>query len=152
MVAYNFKPEFAGAVGNGTKHLTMREPRAERAPHARVGQALQLSTGARTKAYRLLLANPVCVLRARVILGPNGVVRVLDPVSDGGARADGIARLLAAAEQGSHDAGYWSDALGRLDGFADYAALYAWHRANSKKAKPDADGHMVRDLIAWAAR
>lgn len=152
MVAYNFKAEFAGAVSNGQKHLTLREPRAGRSRHARVGEPVQLTTGARSKAVRRLLSDPRCILRAHVVLGPLGVVRVRDIVAaEGSTRAQGVAMLLAQAEQGSPEAARWSNALGKLDGFDDYAGLYAWHAANGAKAGPDAAGYLERELIGWAA-
>lgn len=151
MVAYNFKAQFAGAVSNGQKHVTLREPRAGRSRHARVGDALQLTTGARTKAVRRLLTDPRCILRARLVLGPQGVVRVTEVAADASPRAQGVAMLLAQAEQGAPEAARWGDALARLDGFDDYAALYAWHRDNGAKAAPDKAGRVVRELIGWAA-
>jgi len=148
MVAYNFQPGFAKPITSGEKHLTMREPRAGRSRHARVGEALQLTTYGRTKKRRQLGEN-TCILTAHVVLGPQGLVRVTDIKADGSTRAGGISLLLTAAEQGSPDAARWGDAFAKLDGFKDYATLYAWHAANGTKFKPDADGRVVRDLIAW---
>jgi hypothetical protein len=147
MVAYNFKAEFAPPVVSGEKPLTMRRARKGNARHARVGDTLQLSTGARTKNRRVL-ATPTCTLRATVVLGPDTVVRVLDVATDGTVRSQGIAMLLAQAEQGSPDAKRWSDALAKLDGFADYAAMYAWHVSDDH---PGADGRVTRELIGWGA-
>lgn len=147
MVAYNFQTAFAPAVSSGEKVLTMRKPRVGRSRHARVGETLQLTTGARTKK-REVLATPACALRARVVLGPQGVVRVLEAVTDRTPRAEGLAMLMAQAEQGAPDAAKWSDAFARLDGFDDYAALYTWHAANSE---PDAHGRIERDVIGWGA-
>lgn len=150
MVAYNFKPEFAKPVAAGTKSLTMREPRAGRSRHARVGDALQLTTFGRTKKRKVLGANR-CVLRAHVVLGPQGVVRVTEIKADGSEAAGGLSMLLGAAEQASPEAARWSDSLARRDGFDDYAALYAWHAANGANFKPDAEGLIRRELIAWVA-
>ena len=148
MVAYNFKPEFAKGVAAGTKSLTMREPRDGRSRHARVGDGLQLTTFGRTKKRRVMGAN-VCTLRAHVVLGPNGVVRVTDIKADGSDVAGALSMLLAAAEQGSPEAARWADALAQRDGFKDYAALYAWHAANGANFKPDESGYVARELIAW---
>lgn len=145
MVAYNFKAAFAPPVTSGEKVLTMRRPRNGRARHARIGDVLQLTTGARTKK-RQVLATPTCALRATVVLGPDTVVRVLDAVTDGSVRAQGIAMLLAQAEQGSPEAARWSDALAKLDGFTDYAAMYAWHASDDQVAD---GGRVTRELIGW---
>lgn len=52
MVAYNFQAQFAGAVERGEKNQTIRSAGKRR--HARPGDVLQLYTGQRTKACRLL--------------------------------------------------------------------------------------------------
>lgn len=58
MVAYNFKKQFADAVAGGTKRQTIRAERKDgRYPTS--GDALQLYTGMRTKACRLLRTD-VC--------------------------------------------------------------------------------------------
>lgn len=144
---YNFKPDFASAVASGEKSVTLRAPRKGRSRHARVGDALQLSQGARTKAYRLLAETP-CILRATVVLGPTGVVRVIDATTDKSPRAAGLAMLLNQAEQGAPEAARWSDALARLDGFPDYAAMWAWHSADDGALQ---DGRVTRELIGWGA-
>ena len=56
MVAYSFKPSFVGPILSGEKHQTIRLPRKR---HARPGEQLQLYTGMRTRACRLI-ASPVC--------------------------------------------------------------------------------------------
>lgn len=58
MVAYSFKAQFAGPIIDGTKCQTIR---ANRKRHARVGEAIQLYAGMRTKHCRKLLEiNPIC--------------------------------------------------------------------------------------------
>lgn len=148
MVAYNFKPGFGAGVSNGEKALTMREPRSARSRHARVGDTLQLTTFGRTKKRKVLM-TPVCTLRASLTLGPSGIVRVRDVVNSTDPGAEGLGMLLAVAEQGAPDAARWADQLARRDGFEDYAGMYAWHVANSEKARPDAAGYVERELIAW---
>ncbi len=151
MVAYNLKPEFGPAVSKGEKSLTMREPRAASSRHARIGDTLQLTTYGRTKKRKVLM-TPACTLRARLFLGPVGVVRVLDvATAPDNVKAQGVAMLLAQAEQGAPEAPRWADALAAADGFKDYAAMYAWHVANSVKARPDANGLVERELIGWMA-
>ncbi|WP_375454807.1 hypothetical protein [uncultured Methylobacterium sp.] len=60
MVAYSFKARFAAPILAGTKAQTIRAERAGRSRHARPGEQLQLFTGMRTKACRLL-ATPPCI-------------------------------------------------------------------------------------------
>jgi hypothetical protein len=57
MVAYSFKAQFAAPIVAGTKRQTVR---ADRKRHARVGETLQLYTGMRTRACRLI-GRAVCV-------------------------------------------------------------------------------------------
>lgn len=146
MVAYNFNRDFIGPVRTGEKTLTLRKPRSGRSRHARVGGRVQLTTwNTCTKTTSQLMERP-CILRATVVLGPEGVVRVLDPATDKSPRAEGLAMLLAQAEQGAPEAARWGDALARLDGFSCYAAMYAWHAAD-EKAAPGA--RLTRELIGW---
>ncbi|UWR40222.1 hypothetical protein K4L04_01175 [Phaeobacter inhibens] len=58
MVAYNFQPQFAEAVENGSKRQTIRARRKDDR-HAKRGDKLQLYTGMRTKACRKL-RDAVC--------------------------------------------------------------------------------------------
>jgi uncharacterized protein YqfB (UPF0267 family) len=51
MVAYSFKRQFEAPILAGTKQQTIR---ADRKRHARPGEELQLYTGQRTKACRLI--------------------------------------------------------------------------------------------------
>lgn len=57
MVAYSFKPFFAGQIAVGTKRQTIR---ANRARHARPGEILQLYQGMRTKYCQKIIADQVC--------------------------------------------------------------------------------------------
>jgi hypothetical protein len=54
MPALNFKKEFAEAVEYGWKRQTIRAPRKDGRPHAKVGETIKLYTGMRTKSCRLL--------------------------------------------------------------------------------------------------
>ena len=56
MVAYSFKPRFAGPILAGAKAQTVR---AHRRRHARPGEQLQLYTGMRTK-HRRLISTVIC--------------------------------------------------------------------------------------------
>lgn len=100
MVAYNFQARFAAAVEAGTKQQTIRAPR-NRCPHAKVGVPLQLYTGMRTKACRLLrlaLCSDVCH------------VSIL---------ADGVSMY-------PRDSPEDLDAFARLDGFENWHEMRDW--------------------------
>lgn len=57
MVAYSFNRRFVQAIESGIKSQTIRAPRRR---HARPGERLQLYTGMRTKACRLIRDDVVC--------------------------------------------------------------------------------------------
>lgn len=59
MPALNFKKQFAEAVEHGNKRQTVRAPRKDGRPHAKVGDTLKLYTGMRTKQCRLLATATV---------------------------------------------------------------------------------------------
>lgn len=97
MVAINFSPQFAGPVERGEKRQTIR-----RGKKCGPGDALQLYTGQRTKACRKL-RDAVCKDVTYVVLTARGVT-----LGDKRRFPDDI------------------DEFARLDGFADYAAMWKW--------------------------
>lgn len=99
MVAFNFHAEFAGPVERREKLQTIRSTR-----RAKVGDRFQLYTGQRTKACRKLSdIDPVCTCVVHVAIRPASLT--VDTV-----------------QMEPHEL----DAFARLDGFADYAAMYRW--------------------------
>ena len=73
MVAYNFQARFAPMVEDGRKRQTIRALRKD-GRHAKVGDALQLYTGMRTKACRKLVdPDPTCVSASPVVIDENGI-------------------------------------------------------------------------------
>ncbi|HWX36749.1 MAG TPA: hypothetical protein VNZ53_56225, partial [Steroidobacteraceae bacterium] len=69
MVALNFQPQFAQAVASHQKRQTIRQ-----SFRGKVGCALQLYTGQRTKACRKLVEpDPVCTMAMYVGLTARGV-------------------------------------------------------------------------------
>ena len=69
MVAYSFKPEFAGRILDGTKDQTIRAPRAN--GHVEPGKPLHLYVGMRTKHCRLILKTTCLeVLPIRLVFWP----------------------------------------------------------------------------------
>lgn len=71
MVAYNFKPQFAGAVESGEKTQTIRRNGKRR--HAKPGDTLQLYSGMRTKSCRLL-KTAKCLNTWAIEIRPDGRV------------------------------------------------------------------------------
>ena len=114
MVAYSFNSRFIDPIDSGRKRQTIRAIGARH--HAKAGSALQLYTGMRTKACRLIgravcaSAQPITLdfKRARYILGSE-----LDP------RAKG--QIL------SNDRDV--QAFAQADGFADWWGLVDFWRA-----------------------
>lgn len=120
MVAYSFKPRFAAPILAGTKDQTLRAPRAD-LRHARVGQALQLYQGMRTKDCRLILRT-VCSERRSVVLRWRPRIEFL---------IDGMP--LPAGDY---------DSFARRDGFASVAEMAAFW---------DGRGETFRgEIIRWA--
>lgn len=105
MVAYNFQARFADQVAALEKRQTIRLLGKRR--HARPGDALQLYTGMRTRACRLLIEA-----RCTAVAG----VRI-EPASDGVAAVLIDGRRLDALE---------SYAFAVADGFSSLADMAAW--------------------------
>lgn len=97
MVAINFSAQFAGPVERGEKRQTIRRSRK-----CGPGDALQLYTGQRTKACRKL-RDAVCQDVTYVGLTERGV-------------------SLGDVRRFPRDI----DEFARLDGFRDYAEMWAW--------------------------
>lgn len=54
MPALNFKRQFVEQIRDGDKTQTIRKPRRDGRPHAKVGDTIRLYTGMRTKACELI--------------------------------------------------------------------------------------------------
>lgn len=54
MVAYSFQPQFVDAIRSGRKRQTIRRDRTGRVLHAKPGSPIQIYTGMRTRACRLI--------------------------------------------------------------------------------------------------
>lgn len=119
MVAYSFKPRFVDPIRSGRKQQTVRAIGRRR--HARQGDRLQLYTGMRTKACRLI-GRATCDIVEDIRLGFGrsagvwlGQISVLEVDRDVFAHADGFrdwAELVAFWEI-EHPEAY---AAGRFDG------------------------------------
>jgi hypothetical protein len=97
VVAINFSPQFADAIQRGEKRQTIRRGRK-----CEAGARLQLYTGQRTKACRKLM-DAIC-----------------RDVTYVGLTAAGF--TLGNVERFPRD----MDEFARLDGFRDYADMWAW--------------------------
>lgn len=121
MVAYSFRPRFVPRILDGTKDQTIRAPRIRR--HARPGEELQLYTGMRTRACRLIRST-VCIETMPCTLDWRGpIVFALDSVR------------MAPDEM---------DVFARRDGFADVDDMGRFWKAEH----PDVDIFMGT-LIRW---
>ncbi|PZU93100.1 MAG: hypothetical protein DI527_07580 [Chelatococcus sp.] len=87
MVAYSFNRQFAAPIESGRKRQTIRAPRRR---HASIGEQLQLYTGMRTKACRLIRDDVVCVSLGEVRFD----LRALADLPEPGSARD-LGRLLA---------------------------------------------------------
>lgn len=65
MVAYGFKKYFVPQIEDGSKTHTIR---GNRSRHAHVGELVQLYSGLRTRHCRKIIADPVCVAVAPIII------------------------------------------------------------------------------------
>lgn len=113
MVAINFSPQFADPVERGEKRQTIRR-KAKGEP----GTALQLYTGMRTKACRKL-RDAVCKDVTYVGLTERGV-------------------SLGNVSRFPRDI----DEFARLDGFKDYAEMWAWF--SSRYETNSFTGYIIR--------
>lgn len=113
MVAFNFSPEFADAVVCGEKCQTVRKT-----ARAKKGDMLQLYTGQRTKACRIL-REAECLYVDYVHITPDS---------------------LTVGNTDKHPGN--AEAFARRDGFKDYAAMVAWFRA--KYGSPHFVGYVHR--------
>ncbi|MBK6742478.1 MAG: hypothetical protein IPG66_05665 [Hydrogenophilales bacterium] len=76
MVAYNFKERFAPAIQSGAKCQTIRARGKRRPP--KVGEALQLYQGLRTKEAKKLLGKVACTSVEAISISPRtGVVQMI---------------------------------------------------------------------------
>lgn len=136
MVAYTFERRFADAILDGSKPFTLRKPRRQR--HARIGENVTLAWQGRT-------VSVPCIVRAQLVLEPEGIARVLDLQHTLEGRD--LAMLLTGCERAASTALANLPALAERDGFASYEDLYAWH---ADLAEGESE-RLIRELIGWDA-
>ena len=115
MVAYNFKKRFAEAVESGRKRQTIRAG----APRCKVGDALQLYTGQRTKGCRKL-RDAVCKQVRRI--------SILEAYDSDEQTVPGEWKIVLDGKW-NWTTDCHSHALARCDGFEDAYALCKWFEA-----------------------
>ena len=117
MASLNFSPQFAPLVERREKTQTIR-----RGDRIRPGQRLQLYRGMRTKACRKIVTpDPVCIDATYVELTARGVT-------------------LGDKSLFPRDI----DEFARLDGFDDYAAMWAWFSERYKTTS------FTGQVVRWA--
>lgn len=147
----------ASGLRSGRQTAAVTAPR-EPAPHnpvAAVGHPVRIDLAAQGQHKREQAVAGVCTLRARIVLSETGLVRVIDLSAaergDGADRAAVMANVLRNAEQGSPRASNQTRAaVARLFGFRSWAALWAYASHSDRRGRPDAQGHVVRDVVGWA--
>lgn len=112
MPALNFMAEFASMIEDGDKRQTIRAPRRDGRPHARVGDTIKLYTGMRRPGCRLLR-------EARVVMVKPVVIRSTD--MDLGDR-----RLQAGSGNQYSDPDEFDNDFARIDGFDSFTAMAEW--------------------------
>lgn len=128
MVAYSFQRQFAPPILSGRKLHTIR---GNRARHARVGEAVQLYTGMRTRACRKI-GDGVCWAVPPILLVVAGDYEVA------------LCRRRITCVAGL-------DRFAQRDGFRDWDEMIAfWHRQHPEVRR--FEGVMIcwRDFVAAA--
>lgn len=154
-----FDGVFARRVEDGSTILALVPPTRSRPPA--VGQPVALFNAGWVKA--IAVAN--VVTRARLILTPTGVARVLFPVGQTSTPNGALIwRLLEGLEQHGVQSASIVHAFAQLAGFprmaavgepdveTRYACLYAFHLKTEQDAgRRTPRGRIVREMIGWGA-
>jgi hypothetical protein len=115
MTAYTFMPRFVPLIESGRKSQTIRKDRSSPSRHARVGEAIQLYTGMRTPACRLIgEARCIGVTELRLELPGPGKIPEIFIGADGGRWA----RHLKGPRE--------LEQFAKADGFSDFDDMHAF--------------------------
>jgi hypothetical protein len=139
------------AVRDGRQRLAFVAPRdaSPTAPLPPLGEDLQLDIAAKGPRPRSRARRSVCILRCRVVITADALVRVLD-LTHRDAAGEALSRLLVNAENASpHDPAAARLALARWAGFRTWKALYEYNAHRNRRGRPDADGRVTREVIGW---
>lgn len=157
MPVYIFPRESEPGLRDGRVQLVLlpARPQTSRSRHAAVADDVFLQLAARGKHRRQDVGEArTCILRARLIVGPDALIRAVDvrfrKQDEHTRAAERIAFLIEGAEQGANgDTAAARHGLAALAGFDGWGALYR-HLAR-KTAPGDTDDRLDRELIAWSA-
>lgn len=124
MVAYSFQKRFAPPIIAGTKRGTIRGLRKR---HARMGEAVQLYSGMRTRFWARIITDPVCTgCRAIRLVFRQGALMAASYPLAGMAIRD---LDLFAQRDGFTDADdfseFWMQAHGRIECFEGFHITWA---------------------------
>ncbi len=159
MPAYILDRSHGPAVKDGRQRLTLQPVRgavAARYDHADLGGTVYLDLARKGDKPRERAGVRSCILRARVTITAEALVRVADvrfhERGPQATQAERLARFLQAAEQGRPSADRLArDAVARLCGFRNWTALWNWNSHFDRSGRPDEAGQVTREVIGWAA-
>ena len=142
----SFDPVFGDDILSAVKCLTLRTPTRERQADIFDPLTLELATDG---APRNIGVAP-CVARARLVLAPTGVARVLALTTTPGEAGDRLATILSGLEQSDARAASCLAAFLPAAGFASYDGLYRYHlQRNQAEGRRTPRGRVQRELIGW---
>lgn len=145
MVRLDFTPDRQNPIRSGEQFITLRPASAR--PVAQVGRPMALWVGKHSASAKLLMERR-CVLRARLTLTPDGILRVRELTH--APEYEAHAQLVAGCERSDARAERMLPRLIAQEGFADYAAFYAAHKAvEDTHRRRTPKGRIERELVAW---
>lgn len=145
MTHYVLPKHHASGVSRGRIRAVLARVSNKR--HARIGEPVALDA-ATAQTQRKRLGVPRCVARARLVIGPDGVRRVLDRAVDASAAGEAVGLILGAVEQGC-PADPREAALKGLLKLTGHRTLTALRQAvTGREDPPDV---VEAELVAWGA-
>lgn len=142
--------DLAADARAGVVFIALLLPSRDRPPV--LGDHIALRADDPKKAGARALGTTACVARARLVLTPAGVVRVIGPAVATGAAGDRARQILSGLESSDARSASCLAAFLPAVGFASYDGLYRDQLAINQSANKRAPrGRLVRELVAWAA-
>ncbi len=159
MPGYHFPRDHRAALLSGEQIATLAIQRMDtpQNAHAAVGDKVILILPRTAKAPVEKLGERRCILRARLSLTADALLRARDVRYRGHdehePEAERIARLIQNAEDGmSGDVGAARDQLAMALGFATWGGLFAYSADQGRAGRvSDRPARIERELIAWSA-
>ncbi len=141
--------DHAADVRTGHIFMALQPPSRDRPPV--LGDLIALRAADPKTAGERDLGTSACIARARLVLTPAGVARVIGPAIVSGPEGDRVRQILAGLETGDARSASCLAAFLPAVGFASYDGLYRGELAVNQSANKRAPrGRLVRELIAWA--